>query len=150
MRRLRNVIGGAVVGATLGALILGLGGRIMMRLLAVMIERDPAFSLGGSLEVVAYGAIVGAVSGAVFALLRPIMSWGWLTQGILLATLTYFGTIATLPAHIAETARPFAGQMPFVLLLFGLCFTAFGLTMARVSSRGSNPAPEAAPIAPRE
>jgi len=134
----------------LGALFLGLGSRIVMRLLAVSIARDPAFSLGGTLEIVAYGAIVGAVSGAAFALGRPVMPGRWWVQGLMLAALAYAGTIATLPEHIADTTRPFADQMRLVLALFGLCFLLFGLVVARVSSRGSSPAPEAAPAAPPE
>ncbi len=119
-----------------------------MRLLAMMIMRDTAFSLAGSLEIVAYGAIVGAVSGAVFAAVRSSLPESWPIQGVLLAALAYAGTIATLPAHIADTAKPFAGLMPVVLLLFGLCFLLFGLATARLSSLGSNPAPAAAPASP--
>ena len=62
MTWLRTLIVGAIGGAALGALILGLGGRIVMRLLAMMIARDATFSMAGSLEVIAYGAIVGAAA----------------------------------------------------------------------------------------
>jgi len=147
---MRRTVSGALVGAALGALFLGLGGRIVMRLLAMSIERDPIFSLGGTLDVVAYGAIVGTVSGAAFSLCRPLMPRRWSFQGLIVAALAYTGTIATLPAHITDTARPFADQMTLVLTLFGLCFLLFGLTMARVSSRGPSPVPVAAPAAPRE
>ncbi|HUE79517.1 MAG TPA: hypothetical protein VMN38_07790 [Sphingomicrobium sp.] len=146
---LRTAVG-ALIGATLGALFLGVGGRIVMRLLAIMISRDPAFSIGGTFEVATYGAIVGSVSGAAFALCRPILPGRWWAQGAMLAALAYAGTIATLPAHIADTARPFAGQMTTVLLLFGFCFALFGLAMARLSSSGTSPAPADAPAAPPE
>ncbi len=146
----RRLAVGATSGAVIGGLMLGIGGRIVMRLLALMLERGPAFSIGGTTEIVAYGAIVGAVAGAMFALGRPLLPARWPVQGLVVAILTYAATIATLPSHIAETARPFADRMPVVLLLFGLCFLAFGLAMARVSSRASSPAQEAAPTAPLE
>ncbi|HEU0311140.1 MAG TPA: hypothetical protein VFR36_07985 [Sphingomicrobium sp.] len=133
MSYLRRTVIGALAGALLGALFMGLGGRIVMRLLANIIARDPAFSIGGSLEVIAYGAIIGAVSGSAFFLCRPILPGRWWTQGVALAGLAYAGTVATLPAHIADTARPFAGQMTLVLLLFGLCFLLFGFVIARFS-----------------
>lgn len=140
MSNLRNAALGALAGMVAGALCLGLGGRLVMRLLATMTSRDPAFSAGGTLEVVAYGAIVGTVSGAAFGLCRPIMPRRRWVRGFILSALAYAGTIATLPAHIADTARPFAGQMPIVLALFGLCFLAFGLAMARLSFPTSSPA----------
>ncbi len=146
----RSLVVGALSGAVLGVLFLGLGGRIVMRILAVIIAREPAFSLGGSLEIIAYGAIVGTVSGAVFALARPFTPEHWSISGLLLAAIAYAGTILTLPAHIADTARPFAAMMPTVLMLFGLCFLLFGLGMARLSYRASSPTPADDPAAPRE
>jgi len=132
MESARRIVLGALTGAALGALFLGLGGRIVMRLLALLIARDGDFSVGGSLEVIAYGAIVGSVSGATYAVLRPHIRVFWWVQGIVLGALTFAGTIATLPPHIAETARPFEGQMTIVLALFGLCFALFGLALARL------------------
>jgi hypothetical protein len=147
---LRKLIVGALAGAMLGALFIGLGGRMVMRTLAVAVAREPAFSIGGSLEVIAYGAIIGLVSGAAFALARSVLPGRRWIGGLLLATISYAGTIATLPAHIADTARPFADRMPVVLLLFGLCFLLFGLATAYFNSRGSSPVPAAAPASPPE
>ena len=144
----RNLVIGAILGAALGALILGLGGRIVMRILAVTIAREPTFSIGGSLEVIAYGAIVGLVSGGAFALAQAILPERRWVGGLLLAAFAYAGTIATLPAHIADTATPFADRMPAVLLLFGLCFLLFGLATAYLSSRGSSLKQAAAQAAP--
>lgn len=146
MKALRDLVAGAV----LGALVLGLGGRIVMRLLALAVGRGPAFSLGGTTEVVAYGAIVGVISAALFAMARAILPRRWPIQGLILAGLSYGGTIGTLPAHIAQTARPFADRMPLVLTLFGLCFLLFGLALARFSSLSSSPVPAASPAAPPE
>jgi hypothetical protein len=146
MRELRNLF----AGAALGALILGLGGRMVMRLLALTIDRDPSFSLGGTAEIVAYGSIVGFMSAALLAIARPILPRRWPIRGLILAALGYAGTIATLPAHIADTARPFADRMPLVMALFGLCFLLFGLALARLNSLWSSPAPAAAPAVPPE
>ena len=146
MRALRDLVAGAL----LGALILGLGGRIVMRLLALAIARDPSFSVGGTAEVIAYGAIVGVMSAVLLAIARPFLPRRWPIQGLMLAALGYAGTIATLPEHIANTARPFADRMPLVLALFGLCFLLFGPALARLSSLWSSPASAAGPAAPPE
>ena len=146
MRAIRDLVAGAV----LGALALGLGGRMVMRLLALAIGRGPAFSIGGTAEVVAYGAIVGVMSAALFAMARPILPRRWPVQGLILAAFSFGGTVATLPTHIAETARPFTDRMPLVLTLFGICFLLFGLALARFSSLWSNPAPAGAAAVPPE
>ena len=150
MSRLRRMVIDTLAGATLGALFLGLGARIAMRLLAISIGRDTGFSLGGSLEVIAYGAIIGTITGALWALFHKWLAGPWWAHGTALGLISYAGTIATLPAHLADTARPFADQMTAVLALFGLCFLLFGLTLARVSSGGSSRARAGAPAGPRE
>ena len=134
MTSIRRIALGLLAGSLLGALIIGIGGRLVMRLLALSIDREPAFSLGGSLEVAAYGAIVGAVAGLVLALFAPRLPGRWWQTGLAAGLLTYLGTIATLPAHIAETARPFSGHMTLVHGLFGLAFVLFGLALARVTA----------------
>jgi hypothetical protein len=123
-------------GAALGAVILGGGGRAVMRVLALSIGNPAVFSLGGSLEVVLYGAIVGLAGGFVAALAAPALRRHPLAGGVLLGLLVYAGAVATLPAHIAATARPFAAHMPLVWSLFGLCFLLWGLAVGRFARRG--------------
>jgi hypothetical protein len=53
-------IGGIIAGATLGALVLGVGGRAAMRGVAIVQEWPLYFSFGGSAMVVMMGAIAGA------------------------------------------------------------------------------------------
>lgn len=149
LRLARRLALDTLTGALLGTLLLGLAGRTVMRLLAHVIDRAPVFSVGGTVEVMAYGTIVGSVSGAGFTVVR-LLPLRWQARGILLAALSYAGTIATLPAHIADTARPFAERMPVVYALFGLCFLSFGLALAWTSCLWSSPGPAAAPDAPRE
>lgn len=134
MTSIRRIALGLLVGTLLGTLIIGLGGRLVMRLLALAIGRDPVFSLGGSVEVAAYGAIVGGVSGLILGFFAPHIRGRWWTTGVATGLLAYFGTIATLPAHIAETARPFSGQMTLVHGLFGVAFLLFGLALARFTA----------------
>jgi hypothetical protein len=123
MERAKRAVRLVAAGAGLGALFVGLGGRGAMRLLALRMGNEGVFSLGGSAEVVLYGTIVGAAGGAAVALLEPwLRPRPWLVAGPLFGLALYAGTAFTLPAHIADTARPFAQIMPLVWLLFGLCF----------------------------
>jgi hypothetical protein len=135
MNRAKRTILLVVAGALLGTIILGVGGRGVMRLLALRIGNEGVFSLGGSAEVVLYGALVGAAGGAGTALAAPLLRSHTVAGGLLLGLTLLGGTVATLPPHIAETAAPFADHMLWVWLLFGLCFLAWGLAMAHLAAR---------------
>lgn len=58
-----------LVGAALGAIVLGIGGRVLMRIIAVALGDAGAFSLGGSLDVVAAGILFGALGGLLLIIL---------------------------------------------------------------------------------
>ena len=121
-------------GALKGALVLGIGGRIVMRLLALSIDRPTEFSLGGTSEVVAYGSLLG-LGGGLIRFFSQGLGKGKL-GGIFVGLMTYGLAHGTLPDHIAETASPFSAQMWLVHTLFGATFLAFGilLSMATASS----------------
>lgn len=53
----------------LGLVILGIGGRLLMRVVTHMEGRAPLFTPEGSIAVVFYGAVAGAFSGFVYYLL---------------------------------------------------------------------------------
>jgi hypothetical protein len=66
-----------VRGTFLGLLILGIGGRLLMRVIAHMEGRIPAFTLDGSLTVVFAGTVAGAFSGLIYYLLRRFVRNPW-------------------------------------------------------------------------
>jgi hypothetical protein len=116
------------LGAIIGALFLGAGGRLMMRLLALSIDRPASFSLGGSLEVVAYGALLG-LGGGLIKFVSKSVGDGKM-GGVFVGLMTYGLALGTLPDHIAQTAAPFADLMWFVHALFGATFLAFGVALS--------------------
>jgi membrane associated rhomboid family serine protease len=54
-----------LVASALGALVLGIGGRVLMRIIALANGSPGGFSVAGSLEVVAAGALFGALGGLI-------------------------------------------------------------------------------------
>ncbi len=64
-------------GTVLGLLILGIGGRLLMRVVAHMEGRVPVFTPEGSMAVVFYGTVAGAVSGLIYYLLRRFVRKPW-------------------------------------------------------------------------
>ena len=67
-----------VRGVLLGLLILGIGGRLLMRVVAHMEGRVPAFTLPGSLTVVFAGTMAGLLAGLIYHLLRRFVRKPWI------------------------------------------------------------------------
>lgn len=65
-------------GTLLGLVILGIGGRLIMRVIAHMEGRVPAFTPEGTLTVIFYGTVAGAFSGLIYYLLRRFVRKPWM------------------------------------------------------------------------
>ena len=65
-------------GTLLGLVILGIGGRLVMRVVAHMEGRVPVFTPEGSVAVVFYGTVAGAFSGLIYHLLRRFVHKPWI------------------------------------------------------------------------
>ena len=63
---------GFLMGAALGAFLLGIGGRVGMRVIAISEGRAPAFTLEGSIAVTLLGLLAGTVMAALFLLSRAL------------------------------------------------------------------------------
>jgi hypothetical protein len=121
-----------LLAAILVALILGAGGRLVMRLLAMSLDRPTNFSLGGSMEVVAYGALLG-LGGGLIKFVSKSVGEGKM-GGVFVGLMTFALARGTLPGHIADTATPFADHMVLVYGLFGTIFVAFGIALSIATS----------------
>ncbi len=64
-------------GTLLGLVILGIGGRVLMRVIAHMEGRIPVFTPEGSIAVVFFGTVAGAGSGVIYYLLRRFVRKPW-------------------------------------------------------------------------
>ena len=72
-------------GTVLGLIILGIGGRLVMRVVAHMEGRVPVFTPEGSLAVVFYGTVAGLFSGLIYHLLRRFVHKPWLRTAAFIA-----------------------------------------------------------------
>ena len=78
-------------GTLLGFLILGIGGRLLMRVVAVMQGTAPAWTFGGTMTVVFLGAVSGFGAGLIYYLLRRFVDKPWLST---VAFITVCGLIS--------------------------------------------------------
>jgi hypothetical protein len=75
--RWRTVAGpwlfGFLLGAGVGLIVLGVGGRIAMRAIALANGTPPGFSIGGTTTVIFLGAVSGVGGGLLYALLHQLV-----------------------------------------------------------------------------
>lgn len=91
---LRDITRGGFAGALAGIVVAGIGGRIVMRLAAILVpssvgsftgngNRIGDITLSGSLGLVLFGLIVGLVGGTIWVILSPWIPGGGLRRAIL-------------------------------------------------------------------
>jgi len=71
--RWRRALVTVVYGAALGTLILGVGSRLAMRVIAMATSGATGFSFGGTLTVIFLGAASGAAAGAILSVTRALL-----------------------------------------------------------------------------
>lgn len=70
----RRALATVIYGTVLGTLILGVGGRIAMRVIATSTSGVTGFSFGGTLTVIFLGAASGAAAGGILSAIRAALS----------------------------------------------------------------------------
>lgn len=124
-----------LAGLAAGAVVLGLGGRLLMRAIALGFGGAAGFSWGGTVEVVVFGALVGAAGGLAYGLVLRRFVKPPLGRAIALGLGSYL-VLAVLPydAKMAIAAFP-QSQWPVILLAFAGLFVLFGLATEKLAQR---------------
>ena len=65
-------------GTLVGLFVLGISGRLLMRVIAHMEGRTPVFTPEGTMTAVFAGAVAGAFSGLIYYVLRRFVRQPWL------------------------------------------------------------------------
>ena len=90
----------ALAGAAVGFVILGIGGRVLMRVIAHWEGRVPAFTFSGTFTVVMMGLLAGLGAGVVHGLLRRFVKSTAIRVALFVAfcvAFTWHGANALLP-----------------------------------------------------
>lgn len=119
----------------LSGVVLGLAARLAMRFVVLESGLDPGFSFGGSLEVIAFGALAGAPCALVFLLARPRLATSTIWPGVACGVLVFVGMLLLRPpaAQSALDGTPDTPAATFVA--FAVVFLAWGLALEFVSRR---------------
>jgi len=122
-----------VVAAAVAGLGLGVGARLLMRLIALEAGLPGSYSLGGSVDVVLFGLLLGGPIAAGFWLIRPRLAWRRPFAGVALGTML-LALFALLPPASARSALAGTPDTPlFTLLGFGLLLIGWGAALELVA-----------------
>lgn len=111
-----------LLGVALGLTILGIGGRVAMRAIAHATNVAPAFSLGGTMTVVAMGALAGAAGGLIYAILARFVPNQSVVRSLLFGVIL---VLLTLRGLSPVTALSLGLFLPLTLLYGALVDYAY-------------------------
>lgn len=126
-RGLSRVARTFIVGALAGAVLLGAGGRVAMRGVALVEERVPVWTFTGTLAVIGMGAAFGLLFALVWALLGRRIPGNRFVRGLA------FGVFASIIASPGLTPRRLSTFVLFVpwFLAYGVAVSYFARTESR-------------------
>ncbi len=120
-------------GLIAGTLVLGLAGRFLMRLIAILNDTAQGFSWGGTIEVILLGSIIGSVAGLFYGFFRSSLKVPVLLKGLIMGILTYVAVLL-LPVQGKGAALGFPDLQVFIYLGFALLFIVFGICLALLNT----------------
>jgi hypothetical protein len=127
---LRSILPSVVVGAVVGLIVLGVGGRILMRIIAHWEGRQPVLSPDGTLTVVTMGTIAGTAAGIIYGLLRRFIK----SYPLQIVAFFVFCVVVTLYGVKELLVRP---KLLFVGLTLVYCAIVAAVS-SKVDTRASN------------
>ena len=113
----------------LSGLLFGLAARITMRYVALESGISPDFSLGGSLEVIALGALLATPAAFAFLAFRARIQRFWPWAGLAFG-LSLFGMLSVIQPPSARSALAATPDTPMATAIaFGVLFATWGLAL---------------------
>jgi ABC-type antimicrobial peptide transport system permease subunit len=128
-----------LTGAIAGVLVLGLGGRLVMRLIVHLMHQDPHFGIVPSLGILLIGGIMGTLAGVVYGLI-PQRRWpGHSTLKALIYGSLLFGVLVLAKPAASEVAAARAYWWAIIPLFWAICVGyALGLTRGLSANKAAS------------
>ena len=127
----RRILRAALTGLVAGVLILGIGGRVAMRAVAIIIHQTAHFGPGATLGILMIGAILGVLTGVLYGVLFEDM---WrdrvAVKGVLYGTLLFVVLVLTQPPAIRAEVAAARSYMWQIALLFWAVSVLYATVLA--------------------
>jgi len=139
MRWTEKITVGLISGLIAGFSVLGIGGRIAMRLIAMAQGQPQKFTARGTLGVLVVFSIIGMILSVPFAALQGHMRSSNMQKGAtfgLLLTLVIVWAMPMVPLVLGnDGADGLSSGSIAARILFSVLFLAYGVIVASVSER---------------
>lgn len=108
-------------------LFLGIGGRLVMWVIARVALGSSGFSFSGTLEVIATGLLFGVPGALIYALLRSKIGPPAVWKGALFGLLFIIVIVLVPPPAAVSASSGLRRVLHITLSLFGILFVAYGM-----------------------
>jgi hypothetical protein len=133
MPLIHRISAGLFSGLIAGFAVLGIGGRIAMRLIGMAEGKPPTFTIGGTLAVLLIFSIFGIILSVPFATLQDYLPSSSLRKGATFGLFLMLMIVWAMPLLALDAdGLNFAAIVGRVL--FSALFLGYGLTVAKVSA----------------
>jgi hypothetical protein len=123
-----------LLGAALGVVVLGLGGRAVTAGIAIVAGRETHLSLLGLTEVVLLGAVVGVLGSLLLQALRRPNSLDRVSRGLVVAAVLFFGSLL-FAWFVRGMGFVENAVQPFTLIAVAVVFGIYGIALDAVVDR---------------
>lgn len=122
----------ALAGMVVGVIVLGLGGRVAMRFVALLIHQAPHLGVGATLGILLIGGILGTLSGAAYGV---ILQRRWparvTMKGFLFGSVLFSVLVLLQPPAIRTEVAAARAQWWAIIPLFWAVCVGYALVLAR-------------------
>lgn len=128
-----GVFSAVLAGLASGLVVLGVGGRVAMRLLALAAGREPQFGAEGTFGIIVIGGALGTVGGLLFALVAPRLPRSRALAGAIHGTLVLAVLAPLLPPAVREEIEALKSHLVLAASTFWLLFALYGIALATLA-----------------
>jgi peptidoglycan/LPS O-acetylase OafA/YrhL len=129
MTNTRKAIVGLGCGLAIGVIVLGIGGRVVMSMIALLAHQQPGWTPGGTLEVLAFAALIGLPSGLFFGAVGHYLPGNDMLKGSVFGALV-FVVVVLIPMEAKNAAFAFPELLPVTVTMFAALFVSYGMALA--------------------
>ncbi len=122
-----------IVGTYVGAMIIGIAGRYLMALLAILMGVDPNLSLSGVLIATLIGAVVGFAGGGIKLFFHKRGKSQILQNGVFIGIILFFVSLLFSMVQTGFTGVKGMGLLTMTVVL--ILFLIYGFLMDRILAR---------------
>ena len=123
-----------LAGLAAGTVILGIGGRIAMRMVAVAADEKMRFTVGGTLEIILAGAGGGTLGSLLFLFLQRFLPQAGSRRGLKLGAAFLVIAILPLLPSLGGVVAPLK-MIVATIVLFPALFLAYGIAVEAIVVR---------------